>query len=77
MATVIHSQKALAVNPLKVSQPMGAQPVEQTLKRIARQENLEIRSFGACRVKEPRPHRGADVAELTRHRTPLLRGKGA
>jgi len=24
MATVIHSQKALAVNPLKVSQPMGA-----------------------------------------------------
>ena len=24
MATIIHSQKALAVNPLKVSQPMGA-----------------------------------------------------
>ena len=24
MATIIHSHKALAVNPLKVSQPMGA-----------------------------------------------------
>ena len=60
-----------------VAMRRDAQPVEQTLKRIARQENLEIRLFGAGSVEEPRPDRCADVARLTRHRTPLLRRKGA
>lgn len=31
-----------------------AQPVEQTLERISRQENLEIRSFGTCPIEESR-----------------------
>ena len=54
-----------------------AQPIEQTLKGVARQQDLKVRPFSARPVKQSSPHRGANVAGFTSHRTPSLRHRGA
>src|SRR5712664_2356275 len=38
----------------------NAQPVEQTLERVARQQNLKIRPLGVPAIEEPCPNQGAN-----------------